>query len=124
MPTASNGIADKKLHPNAKSAIRNYSSQFTEAVLLTSKIIADREGSDDVQTVHVDEARKIYLTLSQKEDRRWQAKLAGSFFFLGISFTGLCSEFASASLRPNWMLFFIAAGVTGLLFFAWSVSSK
>lgn len=111
MSVPQNQIIEQTLHANAETLIRDYSSEFTDALILQSKTLAKFEGTDEVQSVHVQRAKAIILTLSQKTNDRKALYFGLACVFLGIAFQGLAAEYFSATPRIGVSLIYAVIGI-------------
>jgi hypothetical protein len=117
VPNLENQIIEKPLHVNAQNTIVGYTNEFTDALLLQSKTLATLEGTDEVQSVHVEKAKTIVLTLTQKKNRSRDALIVLGSLFLGIALQGMFGEFSSANPRASYFLFYSIMGIISAILF-------
>lgn len=121
MPPFQNQIVEKSLHANAQNTILAFTDEFADALILQSKTLATLEGTDEVQSVHVEKAKDIVLTLTHKKNRGRDALIVLGSLFLGIAFQGLFAEFSSAAPRSGYFLFYSIMGIVSAILFVYGV---
>jgi hypothetical protein len=117
-------ILEKQLHSNAEIAAEEYIKQFADALVIQSKTIADLDGADEVQRMHVEKARGIVLTLSQNKSRLRDALLLIGSLLVGASLQGIFAEYSFPTPRPNWFVFYFVLGILGTILSVWGVLRK
>lgn len=110
-------ILEKELHDKAQVAVETYANELTDALVLESKILATLEGSDEVQTVHIEKARTIVLNASQVKNRKREILILSGSVLLGASFQGIPTEYINN--RPSLMIFYFIIGFVGLSLTFW-----
>lgn len=101
----------KRLHRNAERAAEESVIQFTDSILLQAKTLACQDGSDEVQTFHIQKAREIILSLSQTKNRWTDGSIALGGIILGAAIQGIIVEFSTIQ-GPKAALYFVL-GVVG-----------
>lgn len=120
MPAPQNQIIEKKLHTNAEILISDFSTEFTDALILQSKTLAKLEGTDEVQSIHVQKAKVIVLTLTQKKNRLRDGLFGFGCLFLGIAIQGLLAEYSATTPRLGWFLIYSVLGILSAGMIAYS----
>ncbi len=111
MGTTENQIVSKQLHTNAETLVKEYSAEYTDALLLQSKTLAKLEGTDEVQSVHVQKAKIIVLGLTQQKNDVKNLLFGLGCVFLGISIQGAIGEYLATTPRIGWMLIYTILGI-------------
>lgn len=106
-------ILDKKIHENAQELAEARIKEFADALVVQSKTIADLEGADEVQSIHIEKARSIVLTLSQNRTRLRDAFIAVGSLFAGVAIQGIIGEYSSTVQRPSYFVFYFIMGIVG-----------
>ncbi len=76
------GLLGIPIHPQAAELIKNQASDFTESLILQSKILAHQNRHDVVLRTHVEEA---LIILSARQQQQWRDHLA---LIIGSAFLG------------------------------------
>ncbi len=115
MEEAADKVADVPLHRDARTLIRDRSTQFGAALTSQAKLLAEYNGHDVVLTKHVQEA---YEVLRGPRPRPWANEVASTIggIVLGTGATSFVSEVARAGgMRPWHTVGFVALLVAGLV---------
>lgn len=113
-------VIDIDIHQTAVTLAREYINEFAVSLLLQAKTLAFQRRADIVLSTHVEEARNIVLSETQKS---WPSdlKLAFGGALLGTSFQGFANEISLSPVRPFWTGVYFIVSLFGAFLIFWGL---
>ena len=102
------------LNDNAREDFKTALFEIRDSILVIARELAKRDSVDAIQSVHIQEARRLIAVAQQSDRKKEFAKITGSVF-LGAFLSGFFGPLATDSTQEItiWFIFFVVLGITG-----------